>query len=417
MKQQTLAVVLVVLVSAAGGLAAVGTTADVADAQAPVTITVTVTDDFNNAIRGATVTATWDGGSDSADTASNGKAFLDVPEGADVNLTVTHHAYTLNNPVVVEDAEAQDVHIEVFRKANAEVTVRSGDSPVRGADVVLTKAGQQRPAASGTTDADGLFTSDTIEKGTYSVAVVEEGYLRNTTTVEVRDTTATTVQLEEGTTTVTFTVRDENLDPPKPVEDASLSIEGPISTTTTSTTGSGERTLGLPANAEFEVTVTKDGYNSLTRTIEIGEQDRTFAFAIHREPAVTVEAVNQRVVVGENVQVTATDAYGERVAGATVRLDGEAVGQTDADGVYRVTIEEAGEHTITVATADAEGSVTVEGVSAGGDTDTPTATDTAPGTTATGAPLGDVDQPDLVLQVGVAAVGVLLAFLVVRRLL
>lgn len=421
MKQQALAVALVVLLSAAGGFAAVGTTAGVADAQAQVALTVTVTDDFNNAIRDAEVTATWDGGSDSAETASNGKAFLDVPEGADVNLTVTHTAYTLNNPVVVADAEAQEVQIEVFRKATAAVTVRSGDSAIGSADVVLTKQGQDRPAATGTTDGDGLFESGTIEQGTYVVEAVEEGYLRNATTVEVRDGTETTVLLDEGTTSVTFTVRDENFDPAKPVEGASLTIEGPISTTTTSTTGSGERTLGLPANAAFEVTVTKDGYTSLTRTLEVGENDRTLEFAITKEPTVTVEAVNQRVVVGENVQVTATDAYDERIAGATVRLDGEAIGQTDDDGVYLVPIEAAGEHTITVATGDAEGSVTVEGVSTGGG-GTPTGEATATGTatagsTVTGAPLGDFDQPDLVLQVGVAAVGVLLAFLVVRRLL
>ena len=341
-----------------------------------------------------------------------------MKQGATVELDISHGSYALNNPVVVEDAQPQDVSIEVFRTANAEVSVVSGESPVEDAEVVLTKEGEDRPAASGTTDADGLFDSGTIERGTYTVSVVEEGYLRNETTIEVVDTTATTVALEEGTATVTFAVSDDNFDPAKAIEGASITVEGPTSTTTTSTTGSGERTLGLPANAEFTVTVTKSGYTTASRTVILGEEDRTLTFTIGKEPALSVEAVNERVVVGENVQLTVTDEYGDRVANATVLVDGDRVGQTDAEGVYRATIDSGGEHTITVRKDGVAAVVTVEGVSVG---------DRAPGTTTggpdgtdasgTGVPIGDFSQPTTVMKIGAAAVGVLLAFLVVRRLL
>jgi hypothetical protein len=421
MKRERLAVVLVVVLATGSGLAAVapaGGLASSGEQQPMVTLTVTVTDNFDNPVRDATLNATWDGGRSTARTASNGKAFLDVAEGADVEIDVAHRSYTLNNPVVVEDASEQDVSIEAFRKAEATVTVLGGDSPVEGAEVILTKQGEDRPAASGTTDGDGAFTSGTIEKGTYNVSVVEAGYLRNGTTVEVRDTTETTVRLEEGTATVTFAVQDDNFDPAKAIEGATVTVEGPASTTTTTTTGSGERTLGLPANAEVTVTVTKDGYTSETRTVTLGEDDRTLTFTIAREPTLTVEAVNQRVVVGEKVQVTATDEYGERVPNATVLVDGEAVGETNADGSYWPTIESGGEHTVTVEKDGVSGSVSVEGVSPGGGDGTATTTATATeGSDGTAVPIGDFSQPTVVMKLGVAAVGVLLAFLVVRRLL
>lgn len=415
MKRERLAVALVVVLAVGTGVTAVGSTGGLATAadQRPVTLTVTVTDNFNNPIGGVELTATWDGGSSTATTASNGKAFLDVDEGADVEITVDHRRYTLNNPVIVEDANAQEVDVEVFLKSNAVVTVLSGDSPVAGADVLLTKEGESRPAAVGETDADGVFDSGTIEKGTYTVVAVEEGYLRNETTVEVRDTTETTVRLEEGTATVTFSVQDDHFDPPRDIEGATITVEGPASTTSTTTAGSGERTLALPANAEFTVTVTKDGYTTVTRTINVAESDRSLTFSIEREPSLTVEAVNQRVVVGEKVQVTATDEYGDRVANATVLVDGEPVGATDAEGIYRPTIESAGEHTITVEHDGVSGSVTVEGVSPE-DADGTTATERSNGED---IPIGDFSEPDTVMQIGVAAVGVLLAFIVVRRLL
>jgi protocatechuate 3,4-dioxygenase beta subunit len=420
MNVHRLAIVLLVLLTATGTAAAVvpaggaDERASTTSERTPVTLTVTVTDNFNEGIRNAKVTAHWDGGSESGETKSNGQVLLDVPDSATVRLFVNHSSYTLNNPVVVEDAASEAVQIEVFRKADAAVTVRSDGTTIEDATVTLTKTDESRAAASGTTGSNGVFESGTIEKGTYTVSVVKPGFERNETTVDVRGTTSTQVIIESATATITFSTVDDHFDEPKPLEGATIEIRG-ATNANLPTTSNGKASIGLPVNADYTVAVTKDGYETAERTISVGEADKSVSFTLNREPSLSVEAVNERVVVGENVQVTVTDEYGDRVADATVEVDGETVGTTDAEGVYRATIESGGEHTITVRNDGVSGSVTVEGVSPGdGGTSTATATGTATGTS---APIGDLSQPSLVMKVGVAAVGVLLAFLVVRRLL
>jgi hypothetical protein len=413
MKHYLLAVVLVLLLTTSAAAA----TAGVADSQATVTLEVSVTDRFNNGIDGAELTAHWDGGSSTATTASNGKAFVDVEEGADVRLFVNHSAYTKNNPVVIEDAGQQDVALDVFQTAEATVSVVDDGAGVDGARVVLTKVGQDRPAATGRTDGSGTFESGTVEEGPYTVSVVKEGYRRNETTISVEGTTDATVALTEDTATVTFEVVDDQFESPQALEDVEIQIDGPTRATV-STSGSGEAQIGLAVNAEFTVTVTKDGYVSTTRAVTVGETSETVRFAISREPALNVSASNERVVVGERVRLEVTDEYGETVEGATVSVDGEQVGSTNADGVYRATIDSEGDHTIAVENNGTSAEVTVEGVSTGGGAeDTATATDAATGTGGPDLPLDRIGQPNTAIQIGVAAVGVLVAFIVVRSLL
>lgn len=416
MKRYPLAFVLVLLLATSAAAATVGVT----DNAATVTLEVSVTDRFNNGIGNAELTAHWDGGSSTATTASNGKAFLDVEDGADVRLFVNHSAYTKNHPVVIEDASSQDVAVDVFQKAEATVSVVDDGAGVDGARVVMTKVGQARPVATGRTDASGTFESGTVEKGPYTVSVVKEGYRRNNTTVAVEGDTESNVALTEDTATVTFQVVDDHFESARSLEDVEIQIAGPTQATVT-TSGSGEAQIGLAVNADFTVTATKDGYVSTTRAVTIGEASETVRFAISREPALNVSASNERVVVGERVRLEVTDEYGDTVEGATVSVDGAQVGTTGADGVYRAAIDSAGDHTITVANNGTTAEITVEGVSTGGGGAEGTATATATGTAAdTGGPdlpLDQFGQPNTAIQVGVAAVGVLVAFIVVRTLL
>lgn len=420
MKEQRHAIALIVLLTisgfaATGAVAPVAGGANDAGGLAETTLTVTVTDNFNNGIADAELTATWDGGSTTERTKSNGQALVDVKEGVRVEIEVSHSAYTLNNPYVIEEATGQEVTIEVSRKADAAVTVVDEGTPVSDARVTMYKSDQGRAAARGRTGADGVFDSGTIEQGTYTVFAVKEGYRVNETTVEVSGSTEATVAIEEDTVNVEFSVADDHFDEPRPVEGATVEIVG-VTSATLSTSGKGTRTIGLPVNAEYTVTITKDGYTTAKRSVQIAQEDERVSFTINREPGLTVEAVNRKVVVGEAVQLTVTDEYGERVEGATILVDGEAVGETDAEGVYRATIDSSGAHAITAESDGASSEeITVEGVSEGGDS-TPEATPT-PGQTETEAPLPDFSQPGFAVKIGVAAVGVLLAFLIVRRLL
>lgn len=57
-------------------------------AQEDVTLTVTVATNGVEAVGNAELTATWDGESATEVTSANGKAFIDVPTGATVDITV-----------------------------------------------------------------------------------------------------------------------------------------------------------------------------------------------------------------------------------------------------------------------------------------------------------------------------------------
>jgi len=360
------AAVVGLVVAGAGPVAA-------ADASATATLTVTVTDDFNNGIADATVTAEWDGGSTSDTTAGNGKVFVDVPDGERVELTVEHPSYTRNNPVVVEDAAAQDVGIEVFRKADATAQVVNADgSPVSNARVTLFK--RDTVAARGTTDGDGRFATGTIEQGEYRVVVRKSGYYTNDTDVEVSGEESFAVRVRQGSVPVTFSVTDDHFSPSRPVEDAQVQV-GDIGTL--STGAQGEQTISVPVNSEVDIGVTKDGYATASRTVQVGESSRELSFTISREDAVNVSVGNTQILLDQRVRVEVTDEYGEPIEGAAVSVDGEQVGTTNAEGVYNAQLTEAGEHEV-VASADGVSSepVVVEAVQAdGGEGEsTPTAT-------------------------------------------
>ncbi len=321
--------------------------------QSEVTLTVQVTDPLNNPIDGATVTAEWDGGSTSDDTASNGRVLLDVPQGAEVTLSVEHHAYVRNHPVVVEDAQDQEVDVTVYRKAEGQVEVIEDGEPLRDARVLFYQDGEL--VTQGRTDAEGAFSSGTIERGEYHVIAVKQGYHTNRTDVEVADTTGVTLSLEQGDVQLQVSVADDHFTPAEPIADAEVEID---TVGTVLTRSNGNQTVVVPVNTDVEITATKDGYESTTKTVSVGEENTAVEAIITREDALNLTASNQRVVSGENVRLEVTDEYGDTVEGASILVDGEEAGSTNANGVATVPLDADGTVTIT---AEHDG-VTSEGV-------------------------------------------------------
>ena len=366
--------VLLLAVTVAGLIVAGAGTAGADDATTTVTLTVTVTDGLGNTIGDAEVTAEWDGGSTTRTTASNGKVFVDVPDGERVELSVSHPNYVRNNPVVLEDAAEQEVEVQVYREATASTRVVDRDgAPVANAQVTLLKRGNV--AAEGRTGSDGRFTTDTIEQGDYRVVVRRSGFYVNDTTAAVQGDAEFTVNVRRGSVPVTFQVTDDHFDPVRPVENAQVTV-GDIGTL--STGSQGEQTVSVPVNSQVQVSVTKDGYSTATRTVQVGESSRELSFTIFREDELSVSVGNTQIIVDQRVRVVVTDEYGETVEGATVTVDGEAVGETDADGVYEVQLTEPGDHEI-AAEADGVSSdpVVVEAVQPDTGEATATATPTA----------------------------------------
>lgn len=372
MRQHLLLVALVLTSVVAGTAPAAG--------QESVTLTVSVVTATGTPVGGATINATWDGGQTTATTASNGKAFVDVPQGADVALDVESDEYIRNTPRVVEDASEQEVTVEVAPKGEFSVRITDTEGPVQNIRVSLKKGGTT--IAEGRTDSDGRFASPVIEQGEYVLDTFKSGYYRNVTRVQVNESTATKLEVRQGTVNVQFEVVDDHFEPPETLTDAEVTIDDVGSQRTTG----GTVTFTVPVNTQYGVSATKEGYVTNETRYFVGTSEKTKTLTIQRERNLTVTPANRRIVVGEQVAVTVTNAYDETVADAAVTLDGEQVATTDAEGTARVTIDSEGTHTLA---AELDGvtsaGVTVEGV--GVDDSTPTASPTATSTAGPQAPL------------------------------
>ena len=325
-----------------------------------VTLTVTVETPAGDPVRGATLTATWDDSSISRTTAANGKAFVDVPDGADVEIRVDHDDYVRNFPLTVEDAETDEVSMTVYEKSTVTVVVEDGEGRVSGALVTLRKNGDQ--VAEERTDDEGVFASDTIEAGDYSVTVGKAGYYVGSQDVDVEGDTEETVTIERGTVTLEVNVTDDHFDPPRPVGGATVEV-GRSGSVTTQPGGIGR--ISVPVNAWAGLTVTKDGYETTEDQVYVREEDTEADLAIQRTPAISIELLSRRVVVGESVSLTVTDEYGDPVGNATVRLDDEEVAETGPDGQAVVRVESRGNHTVAVASGSLDATAYVQGVGEG----------------------------------------------------
>jgi PGF-CTERM protein len=126
----------------------------------------------------------------------------------------------------------------------------------------------------------------------------------------------------------------------------------------------------------------------VSQQFSVDEADKTVSIEMRRTPALNVEAISNRVVVGEPAVLNATDEYGTPVAGASVTIDGEQVGQTTADGQAAVRINRTG--TVTITVRDDRGlseSVAIESI--GGESD-----ETPVDTTATATEQSETDSND-----------------------
>jgi hypothetical protein len=339
-----------------------------------VTMTVSVQDQRGNNISGATVTASWDGESTDGRTAGNGKVFLDVPQGSQVQLTVEHPGYVRNQPVVVANATEEEYTLPVFRKGSLRLTLEDSSGPLAQARVIVRKG--DFAVVDRTSNAQGVVDTGPIEYGNYTVTVMKPGYPRTRETFTVDGNVEGTMRVDSASVPVEFVLRDDHFDPPRPVPDATVVLNDDEARATTLSNGRVE--ASVPVNTEVTYVIRKEGYRERSGTFRVGEEPRTVNLTVQRIPALSIERSNERVVVGESVTVTVRNQYDEPVAGVTVSLDGESVGQTDSNGVLRVPVESAGEHTISVRRDQAAAQTTVEGVAGATATPTPTTTTPAP---------------------------------------
>ena len=394
----------------------VGTVAAVPGAVAAqeeqTTLTVTVVDQEGNTLSNIDISATWDdgdGGPVNETTRSNGQALIDVAEGADVSLQISDDAYVRNTPYIVEDASGQSVEVTVSQAAQATVTVNNADgNAVENARVRLQRDGIF--VTSQVTGADGTVTTPQIEEGEYRVIVTKDGYFRNTTRETISGETDVAMNVEQGSVLLRVTVVDDHFDDPRPVEGVSVAVP---SVGTLQSQSDGQVTTSVPVNTGYDLELSKEGYGTVEQTVEVRESDEEVQIAIQREPEVNMISSNQRVVVGETVRLEVTDEYGEPVEGATISIDDNDLGTTNAEGVANVEVPTEGNVTYTATSEDGLlATTTVEGVAPGADGQT------ASGTESDGdefdLPIGE-DGPGFTPVTVVVAVALFAVFALRRR--
>lgn len=337
----------------------VGSTAVTANDE--VALTVSVVDQNDTSVSGAVVEATWDGGEATGTTASNGRVFIDVPQGADVELDIDDERYVRNKPLLVSNAEEQDVELRVFPHGQAAVTVVDTDGqPLSEATVRLRQGGSTM--ASGKTDGDGVFRSNVVEQGEYSVSAVKPEYYEANEDIRVEEETEAEIVLEGGRVTLDIEVVDDHFEPPQPLSDARVRVEADQFDADVSATD-GSASLNVPVNTRYRVEASKDGYDGTPRQLPVREEPRSVTVNAQRTPELVATAESTRVIVGERTRIGVANAYDEPVSGVAVRLNGEQVGETDDRGEISVQIDSTGEKTITASDGQLESDpITLTGI-------------------------------------------------------
>lgn len=362
-----LLVVSVLAPSAIGGAAAQDDT---------VTVTLAVVDSNGDPVGDIDVSVTWDGGDGgpiNETTAGNGKAFVDVPRGADLEIEIDDEEYVRNSPFVKFDAAEEEIRVPVSLSGQAALTVQSEDGPVSNADITLLKGSTDVETVS--TNESGEATTRRLERGNYRLRVEKPGFYTNNSELALTGETEKRVTLERGTVSVDFRVVDDNFDEARPVENATVAV--PEIGYSSRTFDNGETSTSVRVNREYTAEVSKDEYETVSQQFTVVEEPVSVDIAISRADTLNVQASNNRVVVGESTRITVTDEYGEPVPNAAVRVDGLSASRTDDDGEATVTINSTGNVTVTVSDAGLSESVTVEGVESGSDR-TPTPTPESP---------------------------------------
>ena len=381
----------------------------------PVTLTVSAVDQDGDAVAGTTVEATWETdsgetGTASGTTASNGKVFLDVPEGSSVELDVDDDTYVRNRPLEIGTATERDVELDVTRSGTATVSVLDGENRSQ-VDARVTVREDGRTVDRGETDSEGEYETGRLERGTYELTVVKPGYLEAEREVTVSLNTAETVRIERGTVTLDVRTVDDHFDPPRRIDNGSVRLSSSVYDAEVTVT-EGEASLNVPVNTAYTLEVVKDGYDASSERVTVRESPESVNATARRTPTLSVTPANERVLAGETTRVTVRNAYGEPAAGATVEVDGEAIGETDDRGEVDVAISADGDRTIVARDGDVESDpVTVEGVDTAAEADTGangsngTGDEDGSDDTDDGAPGFDVVAGVLALLIAAAAAG------------
>lgn len=365
-----LALVTVLLV---GGVAAGDIATDpaeetvVSQQQQKTDIDVIVEDRNGNRLSDIEVVVSGSEGEIESDTTtSQGSALLEGPVNQRVELTVNDtdgefvrnlqplrvRTSTLDGPVTIQMAPRGQIDFSV---------VDSNGEQIQDARLRLSHLDDPRNVETVFTDADGTATVSNIEQRTYSVDVLRAGYNRAEATVELNsDSNTSTVELERNSVNVDITVVDDHFEEPRPLDGVTVDI--PKTGGSPLPTDDGQTQARLPVNDDYQLTTLLDGYQETTTVLSLGQAPTDIQLQTQRDPSLSINQLQNAIVVGQPTQVTVTNAYDEPVEDAAVSLNGETVGRTDTQGQIVFNITQAGNNTIEASANGLSDSTTLQGV-------------------------------------------------------
>jgi hypothetical protein len=332
-----------------------------------VEVEVIVEDRAGNRLRNIEVVAEWGDGQTVSDTStSQGRVLLDVPANTDVEFSVndSDERYVRNNqPVTVEPGDTDDpIRIQMALRGSITFSVvDTNGNPVSGTQLRLKHENDPVLVDIVSTDEDGTVTIPGIEQRSYTVRITRPGYKSDQRAVDVTGEQVTEeIEIESARVNVDFTVLDDHFTEPRPLKDAEVEIEGVGSPIPTDENG--ETQARIPVNDDYAVTVVLDGYQEQTTTLRVGEEPTTLELKTQRDPSISINQLQNAIVVGQPTQVTITNSYDEPVGGAMVSLNDETVGETDPQGQIVFNITQAGSNTIDASYQSLSASTTLDGV-------------------------------------------------------
>ncbi len=342
LRSASIALVAVAVIAVAIGVGA-GTVAAQSDDRVVLEVELTKSDD--GSLGNATVTAQWDNNEASTTSLVDGVARMEVPRDEDLTIQITHEEYIRNHPIEAEDYEGDRIETTLYPKAEATIEVVDSEGALQNATVRMWKRSANRLAANGMTGTDGTFETPVIEAGSYNVEVTRPGYTSVRTELQVDNETTETILLTSDSADVDVRTRDAVLNESIGV-DVRVTSGGETIRTAQTSADRGILTLSLPVNTDYTISFSKDGYESVNRSLDLEEDDRELTTNMTRIPELVVSPDNDNIVVNETLRVTVTDEYERPIANATVSLGDETV-ETDEDGEAVLNATTAGQFNLT----------------------------------------------------------------------
>lgn len=224
--------------------------------------------------------------------------------------------------------------------------------PVANVSVVVRDTETQSVVATGTTGADGTFTTSSLPGDTYAVYLTKDGYYVNPDNwIRVSGDTTLTLPLEPRIAgTLTVTVLEQETDPAIPIAGATVTVRYWDETTyqyvivaTGTTDSEGVFTSTTIDGSGYDVEVTREGYFANTTWVHLSGDTSTTVYLqprISGTLTVTVLESGSTVTIPEAAVTIRSHDTWEIVATGTTDVDGEFVtSEALTGGYYDVLVE------------------------------------------------------------------------------